>query len=136
MAEPTQITPIPRPTGMPPTNGYSHAVVASGEIVAVSGQLPIDQDGNLVGEGDPLTQTRQVFHNLTLALAAGGSDVGHILRLNFFVLDLADLDAIRIARAEFLIGHPEPANSLVQVSGLVLPGARLEIDALAVVKQS
>lgn len=93
--------------------------------------MPLDADGTLVADGDPLAQARQVFHNLRSALAACGSDVGH----NLFVLDLADLTAIRTARAEFLGDIGEPANSLVQVSGLVVPGARLEIDALAVVRR-
>ena len=97
--------------------------------------MPLDADGKLVADGDPLGQARQVFHNLRLALTGCGSDVGHILRLNFFVLDLADLSAIRTARGEFLGDIGEPANSLVQVSGLVVPGARLEIDALAVVRR-
>lgn len=123
---------LPRPEGMPPTNGYSHAVVASGEIVVVSGQLPADSEGRLVGDGDPLAQARQVFANLARALSAAGSDVSHLVRLGFFLTDLADLGAVRTARTELLGDAREPASSLVQVAGLVLPGARLEIDALAV----
>lgn len=118
---------------MPPTKGYTHAVVGSGALVAVSGQLPVEADGALAGEGDPLRQARQVFCNLGLALRACGARVDDLLRLTFYLTDLSDLPAVRTARDEFLDGHPEPASSLVQVAGLVVPGARLEVDALAVV---
>ena len=120
-----------RPDGLGPANGYSHATAATGRVVAVSGQLPVDAEGRLVGD-DPPAQARQVFANLTTALAAAGARPADVLRLNFYVLDLADLAAVRQARDEFA-ADPPPASSLIQVAGLVLPGARLEIDALAVV---
>jgi Endoribonuclease L-PSP len=48
-----------RPDGMPPVNGYSHAVAFTGRMIAVSGQVPLDAAGRLVGPGDPLAQARQ-----------------------------------------------------------------------------
>jgi enamine deaminase RidA (YjgF/YER057c/UK114 family) len=59
-----------RPDGLPPVSGYSHAVAFTGRMVAVSGQVPADRDGRLVGPGDPAAQVRQVFENLTMALGA------------------------------------------------------------------
>lgn len=122
-----------RPDGAPPANGYSHAVRAAGRLVAVSGQLPIDARGALVDATDGLAQARQVFANLGTALAAAGARPHDLLRLTFFLTDLADLPAVRTARDEFLAGGPLPTSSLVQVVALVLPNARIEIDALAVV---
>ncbi|MEV0841812.1 RidA family protein [Actinocatenispora sera] len=122
-----------RPDGAPPANGYSHAARAAGRLVAASGQLPIDAQGVLVGAEDALAQGRQVFANLGTALAAAGAGPRDLLRLTFFLTDLADLPAVRTARDEFLAGGPLPTSSLVQVVGLILPGARIEIDALAVV---
>ena len=58
-----------RPAGLGPANGYSHVVAAAGRLVAVSGQLPVDGDGAIIGTGDPLAQARQVFANLEFALA-------------------------------------------------------------------
>jgi len=134
MSMPAPLHHLARPTGLPPAHGYSHAVVAAAgsEVVAVSGQLPAGADGTLVGADDALAQAHQVFANLARALAAAGSDAGHVLRLGFYLTDLGDLGAVRAARDAFLGEHPEPASSLVQVAGLVLPGARLEVDALAV----
>ena len=122
----------PRPVGLPPVQGYSHVVAGTGELIAVSGQLPLDGNGELVGQGDALRQARQVFANLGTALRAAGAGIEDVVRLSVFLTDLAHLGAFRTARDEAVGGGPAPASSLVQVSGLVLPGAYLEIDALAV----
>ncbi|PYC73580.1 enamine deaminase RidA [Streptomyces tateyamensis] len=120
-----------RPAGSPPVNGYSHAVSFTGPMVAVSGQVPVDADGQLVGEGDPDAQLRQVFVNLGVALAAAGVGFADVVKLTVFLVDLADLPAFRQVRDEFLDPERLPACSLVQVAGLVHPAFRVEIDALA-----
>lgn len=122
-----------RPDGLAPVNGFSHVVAGEGRIVAVSGQLPVDQNGNLVETADAAGQARQVFANLARTLSAAGAHPRHLLRLTYYLTDLADLDAVRAARDEFLQDAPRPASSLVQIAGLVLPGARMEIDALAMI---
>jgi enamine deaminase RidA (YjgF/YER057c/UK114 family) len=121
------------PAGLPPTNGYSHAVAGEGRFLAISGQLPLDAGGRLVGPSEPLAQAQQVFANLGLVLGAAGATAADVIRLGFYVIDLADLPQIRSARDRFLGAGPPPASTLVQVSGLVVPGARVEIDALAIV---
>ena len=121
-----------RPPGTPPTNGYSHAVVFAGPAVVVSGQVPLDASGTLVGEGDALEQTRQVFRNIETALAACGARMPDVVKLTVFLTDLGDLAAFRTARDEFIDVTRPPASSLVQVAGLVHPGFRVEIEALAV----
>jgi enamine deaminase RidA (YjgF/YER057c/UK114 family) len=78
-----------RPDGMPPGNGYSHAVAFTGRTVVISGQLPLDQDGKLAGTG-PETQLRQVFQNLSVALAAAGASMAQIVKLTVYRTDLAD----------------------------------------------
>ncbi|HTJ72110.1 MAG TPA: RidA family protein [Actinospica sp.] len=127
-----------RPEGMPPVNGYSHAVVAtSGPLVAISGQVPVDADGQLVGgDGDTTAQLRQVFRNLGTALAAAGAQWRHVIKLTYYVVDLDDLATVRAVRDEFVDVAKPPASSLVQVSGLVHPAFRVEIDALAVIDDS
>ncbi len=120
-----------RPAGSPPTNGYSHAVAFAGATVMVSGQVPLDADGKLVGADDALEQTRQVFWNITAALAAAGAQMSDVVKLTVFLTDLADLPAFRSARDEFIDVSRPPASSLVQVSGLVSPDFRVEIEAVA-----
>jgi reactive intermediate/imine deaminase len=121
-----------RPDGLPPVNGYSHAVAFSGQLVAVSGQVPLDGQGRLAGQ-DARAQVRQVFDNLTAALAAAGASMEHVVRLTVYLTDLADLDAFREVRDEYISLDKPPASTLVQVSGLVNPAFRVEIDALAAI---
>lgn len=129
-----------RPAGLPPVNGYSHAVAGSGSLVAVSGQVPLDGDGRLVGAAgpdgaapDPEAQLRQVFANVGAALAAAGADWSDVAKLTVFLTDLADLPLFRTVRDEFVDTTRPPACSLVQVAALVHPEFRVEVDALAIV---
>lgn len=121
-----------QPAGLPPANGYSQVVASSGRLVAVSGQVPLDAAGNLVGKDDPRAQATQVFDNLAAALAAAGAGFEHVVKLTFYLTDLGDLETVRQVRDEFISLDRPPASSLVQVSGLVHPAFRVEIDALAV----
>jgi reactive intermediate/imine deaminase len=120
-----------QPEGMPPTNGYSHVVTFTGTMVMISGQIPLDAEGRLVGAGDARAQTRQVFHNLQMALAAAGARVADLVKLTVFLTDMADLTAFREVREEFVDPWRPPTSTLVQVSALVSPEFRIEIDAVA-----
>ncbi len=120
-----------RPAGMPPANGYSHAVAFNGPALMISGQVPLDEEGRLVGPGDPRAQLRQVFRNLTTALAAAGASMDHVVKLTVFLLDMADLQAFREVRDDFVPLDRPPASSLVQVAGLVNPEFLVEIEAIA-----
>jgi reactive intermediate/imine deaminase len=120
-----------RPDGMPPTNGYSHAVAFTGAMVMISGQVPLDADGRLVGADDARAQARQVFHNLQMALAAAGARMVDLIKITVFLTNMADLADFRTVRDEFIDPRQPPASSLVQVSGLVHPAFRIEIEAVA-----
>ena len=122
-----------RPAGLPPASGYSHAVTFGGRLVVISGQVPADGAGALVGQGDPAAQVRQVFENLNAALAAAGATMEQVVKLTVFLTDLADLEVFRRVRDEYISLDRPPASSLVQVSGLVNPEFRVEIEALAVI---
>jgi enamine deaminase RidA (YjgF/YER057c/UK114 family) len=122
-----------RPDGLPAPNGFSQAVEFDGKLVAVSGQVAYDADGRLVGPGDAEAQTRQVFANLRIALAAAGADLEHVVKFTFYLTDRADLDTVRRVRNEVIDPSAAPASTLVIVSGLVDPALRVEIDALAAV---
>jgi reactive intermediate/imine deaminase len=125
-----------RPNGLPPTNGYSHSVEFSGRMLVVSGQVPLDADGRLVGADDPGAQIRQVFENLRTALAASGAGLEDVVKITVFLTDLADLEAFRRVRNDYIAAAAPPASSLVQVAGLVNPAFRVEVEALAVVPGS
>jgi reactive intermediate/imine deaminase len=120
-----------RPDGLPPVNGYSHAVAFSGQLVAVSGQVPLDGQGRLAGQDDARAQVRQVFDNLTAALGAAGAGMEHVVKLTVYLTDITDLGVFRQVRDEYISADNPPASTLVQVSSLASPDFRVEIEALA-----
>jgi enamine deaminase RidA (YjgF/YER057c/UK114 family) len=129
MSEPIR---IPAPAGVAPATQYAHVVTATGRFVAVAGQLAIDEHGAVVGEGDPRAQARQVFENLRRCLAAVDAGFDDVVKLTFFVTDMAHMPAIREARAAHIPDDRLPAASAVQVAALVRPEFLMEIEAFAV----
>jgi enamine deaminase RidA (YjgF/YER057c/UK114 family) len=123
---------IPAPDGVAAAAQYAHVVLGTGRFLAVSGQLPLDEHGKLVGEGDPAAQARQVFENLRRCLAAAGATFDDVVKLTYFVTDMAHMPAIRAARAEHIPDDRLPAASAVRVAGLVRPEFLMEVEAFAV----
>ncbi|MFJ5553468.1 Rid family hydrolase [Streptomyces sp. NPDC093225] len=132
----SHITRVPAPDGMAASPAYSHVVWGTGRFVAVSGQCAFDERGAVVGAGDALAQARQVFANLRRCLAAAGADFSDVVKLTYYVTDVAHLAAARTARAEALPPDALPASSAVQVSALIHPDLLLEIEAFAVVREA
>ncbi|MER8010130.1 RidA family protein [Streptomyces sp. NPDC094149] len=131
----SELTRIPAPDGVFPAAQYSHVVMGTGRLVAVAGQVAVDEDGKPVGEGDPEAQARQVFENLRRCLAAVGASFDDVVKLTYFVTDMAHMPAIRAARAEHIPDDRLPAASAVQVAALVRPEFLLEVEALAVLAE-
>jgi reactive intermediate/imine deaminase len=126
---------IVRPEGLAGTSGYSHVAEFSGRLIAVSGQVAWDAEGNVVGRDDVEAQARQVFTNLGTALAAAGADLSNVVKLTVFLTDIGDLATVRRVRNEFVDPAAPPASTLVQVSALVDPALKIEVEALAVVPE-
>jgi enamine deaminase RidA (YjgF/YER057c/UK114 family) len=125
---------LSEPDGVAPGSGYSHAVTVSGRLAFVSGQVAVDADGKLVGEGDMRAQASQALRNLHGVLHALGADWDDVVRFGWYVLDVSDLQAIRDARDELIrpvLGdRPNPASTLVQVASLFRPEFLIEVDAV------
>ncbi|MCX5600449.1 RidA family protein [Streptomyces phaeochromogenes] len=130
-----ELTRISAPDGVAPAAAYTHVVMGTGRFVAVSGQLPLDEDGKLVGEGDPAAQARQVFENLRRCLASAGATFDDVVKLTFFVTDMAYMPAVRAARDEHISPGRLPAASAVQVAALVSPDFLMEIEAFALLPE-
>jgi 2-iminobutanoate/2-iminopropanoate deaminase len=111
-----------------PISHYTDAVVA-GDALYLSGIVPVDADGNVVGD-DIAAQARQVFANMALVLGAAGATPADVVKVTVFLLDVDDRPAINPVRQEFF-GSARPASTLVEVSRLAVPGALLEIEAVA-----
>jgi 2-iminobutanoate/2-iminopropanoate deaminase len=122
-------------TVAPPAGTYSHAIrleLDGAALVFVSGQLALDVQGRLVGEGDMARQTEQVFENLRAILEANGATFRDVVKIGSYLTDMSQLAAMREVRARYLPEEP-PASTLVGVSGLVLPEALLEVEVVAAV---
>lgn len=120
-----------RVEGLPePISHYTDAVRA-GELLFVSGIVPVDSEGGLVGGDDVVAQARAVFRNMRLVLAAAGARPGDVVKVTLFLTDIADRPLVNPVRREFF-GDARPASTLVEVSGLALPGAKIEVEAVAV----
>lgn len=130
-----ELTRISAPDGVAPATAYTHVVMGTGRFVAVSGQLALDEDGKLVGEGDPAAQARQVFENLRRCLASAGATFDDVVKLTFFVTDMAYMPAVRAARDEHISPDRLPAASAVQVAALVSPDFLMEIEAFALLPE-
>jgi enamine deaminase RidA (YjgF/YER057c/UK114 family) len=122
------------PPGWPRPSGYSNGVVAQGRFLAISGQIGWNEENQLVG-ADFLAQAQQALRNIIAVLRAAGGDASHLVRLTWYVVDKneyrATLAALGAAYRE-IIGSNYPAMALVQVAGLLEEGAKVEIEATAV----
>jgi reactive intermediate/imine deaminase len=121
------------PGTMSPPFGYSHIVdAAASRVIFISGQVPLNTDGDLVGKGDFEAQARQVFANLSAALEAADADWSDVVKLNYFLTDIGELATVRAIRDEYVDTERPPASTLVQVSALFSPEAMVEIEAVAI----
>jgi 2-iminobutanoate/2-iminopropanoate deaminase len=112
-----------------PISHYAHAVV-SGDTLYVSGIVPVDASGALVGADDVVAQAREVFAIMQRVLAAAGAAPADVVKVTVYLLDVDDRPLINPVRQEFF-GSTRPASTLVEVSRLAVPGARVEIEAVA-----
>jgi 2-iminobutanoate/2-iminopropanoate deaminase len=112
-----------------PISHYADAVVA-GDTLYVSGIVPVDAAGEVVGGDDVVAQARTVFAIMRRVLAAAGAEPGDVVKVTVYLLDIDDRPLINPVRQEFF-GSARPASTLVEVSRLAVPRARLEIEAVA-----
>jgi 2-iminobutanoate/2-iminopropanoate deaminase len=113
-----------------PISHYTDAVRA-GQLLFVSGCVPVDSAGRLVGGHDVVAQARQALANVGAVLAAGGASFADVAKVTIFLTDVDDRARINPVRQEFF-GEARPASTLVEVSRLAIPGARIEVEAVAV----
>lgn len=113
---------------------YSQAVRA-GDLVFLSGQVALDPTtGEMVGGGDVVREAQQVLDNLGAVLAAAGASFADVVKTTIYLMDLGDFQKVNEIYAQRFTGAP-PARATVQVAALPR-GARVEIDAIAIVRTS
>jgi enamine deaminase RidA (YjgF/YER057c/UK114 family) len=123
------------PEGMPAPTGYSYVVSAEArQMVFVSGQVAIDSEGKVVGEGDLERQGEQVFENLRTCLAAAGATFGDVVKMTTYVVNFdaaRDRPVINALRQRYLPADRRPTSTLVGVSALAVPSLLIEIEMIA-----
>jgi len=124
------------PEGLPASNGFSQvAEVRSGRLLYLSGQVPRNAAGDLVGAGDYRAQLEQVFANLDTALRGAGATFADVIKLNYYAVSSIEPAQQRHTvevRDRYVNTKNPPASTFVFVSRLVHPQWLVEIEALAV----
>ena len=130
-----------QPAGWDKPKGYANGVAARGTVIAVAGQVGWTANSQIVSE-DFVAQARQALANIVAVLAEAGAGPQHIVRMTWYVTDKREYlsaagKGLGAAYRELMTGPDGkvnfPAMSAVQVAGLVEDGAKLEIEATAVV---
>ena len=127
----------PHPAGVhPPVGKYSHlAGVTAGELLFLAGQVALDADGKLVGEGDAAAQTKQAYRNIGEILKSAGASFDNVVQLTTYVVGRGSVQPYLDARTElFAEIFPDgsyPPNTLLVISGLVHEGMLVEVTAVA-----
>lgn len=128
------MTQLLRPEGLVQSPAFSHVAVVppDAKTIYVGGQNAVTGDGTLVGENDPAAQTRQVMANLRVALAAAGASVHDLVMVTVLFVDGVDLNEAYPVAAAGLAGAA-PLVMAARVAGLGVPGALVEVSAVAAV---
>jgi enamine deaminase RidA (YjgF/YER057c/UK114 family) len=121
------------PEGWPPPRGYANGILAEGRLLAIAGQIGWNERGELAAGF--LDQARQALRNVVTVLRAASGEPEHLVRLTWYVTDKDEyrqnLAALGAAYRE-IVGAHYPAMALVVVAGLLEDGAKVEIEATAV----
>jgi reactive intermediate/imine deaminase len=112
-----------------PISHYTDAVRV-GDLLFVSGCVPTDADGSVVGGDDVAAQARKTFENIGLILERAGASFADVAKVTVFLTDIDDRPKINPVRQE-VFGEARPASTLIEVSRLAIPGIKIEVEAVA-----
>lgn len=113
-----------------PELSHSADAVRAGDVLFIAGILPVDVEGRLVGGDDVVEQARFTFGELGRILVAAGCGFEDVVKVSVFLTDVDDRPLINPVRQE-VFGNARPASTLVEVAGLAVQGALIEVDAVA-----
>ncbi|NWJ46141.1 MAG: RidA family protein [Chloroflexi bacterium] len=120
------------PSGLSKPLGYSHVVeVLSGRPVYISGQVPVNWNGELVGGSNFALQAHQVFNNLRVALESVGATFNEVVKLNIYLLYMSHLAILRDIRNQYINMEKPPAITTIEITKLASPSFMIEIEAIA-----
>ncbi len=132
----TSLIKFTNPSSLATPKGYSHAAIidlGNCHMVLLSGQVPLDSKGNLVGIDDLAKQTEQVFLNIKNAITELGGTMDNLVKIGVFMVDVSQIQVFRDARNKFINTKNPPASTLVEVSKLFRDDVLIEIEATAII---
>ena len=132
----TSLVKFINPPSVSMPRGYSHAAVVdlgTCKMLILSGQVALDNKGNLIGKDDFGKQADQVFQNIKSIVEAAGGKMDNVVKLGFYVLDVGQVQALRAVRDKYINTKNPPASTLVQVSKLFRDDVLLETEATAII---
>jgi len=124
------------PSSVSTPKGYSQAVtvdLGKSTMLILSGQVALDKSGQLVGKDDISAQIQQVFTNIKNIVEAAGGSMNDVVKLNYYITDVSQVQVLRSIRDKFVNTTHPPASTLVQVSKLFRDDILIEIEATAVI---
>jgi 2-iminobutanoate/2-iminopropanoate deaminase len=105
----------------------------SSKMIIMAGQVAFNKDGQLIGAGDIAKQTEQVFTNIKNIVEDAGGTMNDIVKLNYYLKDVAQINQVRAIRDKYINTKTPPASTLVEVSKLFRDDILIEIEATAVI---
>lgn len=116
-----------------PVGPYNQAIAASGQLIFIAGQIPLDpQTGEIVGDGNITAQTQQVMSNIEAILTAAGATWDNVVKTSVFMSDLTNFGAMNQVYAQYFPAETAPARACVEVSRLP-KDVLVEIECIAVI---
>jgi 2-iminobutanoate/2-iminopropanoate deaminase len=106
-----------------------------GDLIFTSGQAAITEQGEIVGLGDFDAQVEQTMANVKRVLELSGSSMQDIVKVNIYVTDMTNFPKVLELREKYF-SYPWPADTIVEVTSLAIPGLMIEVDATAVVSSA
>lgn len=122
------------PDALHPAPGFSHIAIATGtKTVHFAGQVALDKDFHVVGGDDLHAQTEAAMRNLEIALGEAGVTWADIVRRTIYTTAPTEFEVITAAIHSVTGGEGDPAQTIVGITGLAIPGLLIEIECTAVI---
>jgi 2-iminobutanoate/2-iminopropanoate deaminase len=136
LAQTDTIVRFVNPPSVSSPKGFSQAVqvdLGTCKMLLISGQVALDQQGNLVGKANFAGQATQVFNNIKNIIEAQGGKINDLVKISIYLTDINQLKTFREIRDQFINTKCPPASTLVQVNHLFRDDVLLEVDATAII---